>query len=73
MFKTSHLDISKFDFLLLCLFHTENLNGMPILPITPKLKLHRFENDVILELRVKLTFFVRNEQRERKSKFNTPK
>ena len=52
MFKTSHLDVSKFDFLSLCLFHTENLNGMPILPMTPKLKLHRFENDVILELRV---------------------
>jgi hypothetical protein len=33
MFKTSHVGVSKFGFLLLCLFHAENLNGMPILPL----------------------------------------
>jgi hypothetical protein len=32
MFKTSHLDVSMFDFLSLCPFRTENPNEMPILP-----------------------------------------
>jgi hypothetical protein len=57
MFKTFHLSVLKFGFLLLCLFHTKNHNEMLILFLTPKLKLCRFENDVILELRVKLIFF----------------
>jgi hypothetical protein len=73
MFKTFHLGVSKFGFLSLCPFHTENPNGMPILPLTPKLKLHRFGNGVVLELGVKLLFYVRNGQNERKSKFDTPK
>ena len=32
MFKTSHLSVSKFGFLSLCPFRTENPNEMPILP-----------------------------------------
>jgi hypothetical protein len=32
MFKTSHFDVSKFGFLSLCPFRTENPNGMSILP-----------------------------------------
>jgi hypothetical protein len=32
MFKTSHYDVSKFGFLSFCPFHTENPNGMSILP-----------------------------------------
>jgi hypothetical protein len=73
MFKTSHLGVSKFGFLSLCPFRTENPNGMSILPLIPKLKLPRFGNGVILESGVKLAFFVRNGQSERKPKFNTPK
>jgi hypothetical protein len=53
-FKTFHLGVSKFGFLSLCLFRTENLNAMPILPLHPKLKLRRFGNDIVLELGVKL-------------------
>jgi hypothetical protein len=49
MFKTSHLGVSKFGFLSLCSFRTENPNGMPILPLTPKLKLRHFGNGVVLE------------------------
>jgi hypothetical protein len=73
MFKTSHLGVSNFNFLSLCLFRTENPNGMSILPLTPKLKLRRFGNGVVLESKVKLAFFVRNGQSERKSEFDTPK
>jgi hypothetical protein len=54
MFKTSHLGVSKFGFLLLCPFRTENPNGMLILSLTPKLKLHRLGNGVVLESGVKL-------------------
>jgi hypothetical protein len=54
-------------------FRTENFNGMSILPLTPKLKLRRFENNVVLELGIKLTFFVWNWQSERKPKFDIPK
>jgi hypothetical protein len=73
MFKTSHLGVSKFGFLSLCSFCTENHNEMPILPLTPKLKLRHFGNGVVLESRIKLAFSVRNGQSERKPKFDTPK
>jgi hypothetical protein len=73
MFKTFYLDVSKFNFLSLCPFCIENPNGIPILPLTQKLKLCRFENGAILESVVKLAFSVRNGQSERKSKFDTPK
>jgi hypothetical protein len=53
-FKTSHLGVSKFGFLSLCPFRTENLNAMPILLQTPKLKPRRFGNSVVLESGVKL-------------------
>jgi hypothetical protein len=46
---------------------------MSILPLTPKLKLRRFGNGVVLESKVKLAFFVRNGQSERRSEFDTPK
>jgi hypothetical protein len=72
-FKTSHLGVSKFGFLSLCPFHTKNPNAMPILSLTLKLKLHHFRNSVVLELGVKLVFFVRNGKCERKSKFDIPK
>jgi len=49
MFKTFHLDVSNIGFLSFCLFRIENLNRMPILLLTPKLKLHRFGNGVVLE------------------------
>ena len=55
MFKISHLDILKFNFFLFCSFRTKNLNKMPILLITSKLKLRRFMNNIILESGVKLT------------------
>jgi hypothetical protein len=32
MFKTSHFDVSKFGFLSLCPFRTENANRISILP-----------------------------------------
>ena len=70
MFKTSHLGVSKFGFFLLCPFRTKNPNGMPIYS-TPKLKLHHFRNGVVLESGVKLAFFVRNGQSEKKQKFDT--
>ena len=70
MFKTSYLGVS---ILPLCPFCTENLNGMPILTLNPKLKLRHFGNGVVLELGVKLTFFVWNGQHERKLKFDIPK
>jgi hypothetical protein len=54
MFKTSHLGVSKFGFLSLCLFRTENPNKMPILLLTQKLKLSHFGNGVVLKSRVKL-------------------
>jgi hypothetical protein len=73
MFKTSYLDVSKFDFLSFCLFHTKNPNRISILLLTPKLKLRCFENGVILELGVKLIFFVQKRQNEKKPKFDTPK
>ena len=73
MFKTSHLGISKFGFLLLYPFRIENPNGMPILPLTLKLKLCRFGNNIVLESEVKLAFFVQKGQSERKPKFDTPK
>jgi hypothetical protein len=73
MFKTSHLGVSKFGFLSLCPFCTENPNGMPILPLTPKLKLRHFGNSVVLESGVKLAFFVRNGQSKGKPKFDIPK
>jgi hypothetical protein len=58
MFKTSYLGVSKFGFLSLRPFRTENPNGMPILPLTSKLKLHHFGNGIVLELEVKLAFSV---------------
>jgi hypothetical protein len=73
MFKTSHLGVSKFDFLSLCPFHTEKPNAVPILPLTPKLKSCHFGNGVVLELGVKLTFSVWKGQSERKPKFDTTK
>jgi hypothetical protein len=73
MFKTSHLGVLKFGFLSLCPFRTENPNGMPILSLTPKLKLRHFENGVVLESWIKLAFSIRNGQSERKPKFNIPK
>jgi hypothetical protein len=75
-FKTSHLGVSKFDFLLLCPFQIENPNGMPILPLAPKLKPRRFGNGVVLESGVKLALrriFCTKEESEGKPKFNTPK
>jgi hypothetical protein len=48
-FKTFHLGVSKFGFLSLYPFRIENLNEMLILPLTSKLKLHRFGNSVVLE------------------------
>jgi hypothetical protein len=72
MFKISHLNISKFDFILLCLFRTKNHNEMSILPLTPKLKLHHFENGIVLELG-KIAIFCTEGQSERKPKFDTPK
>jgi hypothetical protein len=50
MFKTSHFDVSKFGFLSLYSFRTENFNGMSNLPQTTC----RFENCIVLELGVKL-------------------
>jgi hypothetical protein len=73
MFKTSHLGVSKFGFLSLCPFRTENPNEIPILSLTPKLKLRRFGNGVVLESKVKLAFSVRNGQSEKKPKFDIPK
>jgi hypothetical protein len=73
MFKTSRLGVSKFGFLSLCPFHTKNYNGMPILLLTPKLKLRHFGNYIVLESGVKLAFFIRKGQRERKPKFDTAK
>jgi hypothetical protein len=58
MFKISHLGVLKFGFLSLCSFRKENPNEMPILPLTPKLKLRRFGNDVVLDSMVKLAFSV---------------
>jgi hypothetical protein len=60
MFKAFHLGVSKFGFLSLYPFRIENPNRMPILPLTPKLKLHRFENGIVLDSRIKLAFSVRN-------------
>jgi hypothetical protein len=60
MFKTSHLSVSKFGFLSLYPFRTKNSKGMLILPLTSKLKLRRFGNGVVLELGVKLAFFIQN-------------
>jgi hypothetical protein len=57
MFKTSHLGVSKFDFLSLCPFRIENHNEMPILSLAPKLKLRRFGNGIILESRGKIGIF----------------
>ena len=54
MFKTSHLGVSEFVFLSLCPFHIENPNRMLILPLTPKLKVRRFGNGVVLESGLKL-------------------
>jgi hypothetical protein len=62
MFKTSHLGVSKFSFLSLYSFCTENPNEMLILPMTSKLKLRHFGNGLVFESGVKLTFFVRNGQ-----------
>jgi hypothetical protein len=73
MFKTSHLGVSKFGFLSLCPFHIKNSNGMPILSLTPKLKLCRFRNGVVLKSGEKLAFSVRNGQSEREPKFDIPK
>jgi hypothetical protein len=74
MFKIFHLDISKFSFLLFCSFRTKNYNRMSILPLTPKLKLHHFENDAILESMIKFVFSVQNgKMRENQSLINTPK
>jgi hypothetical protein len=46
---------------------------MLILSLTPKLKLRRYGNCIVLESRVKLVFSVRNRQSERKPKFDAPK
>jgi hypothetical protein len=73
MFKTSYLGVSKFGFFSLCPSHIENPNGMPILSLTPKLKLRCFGNGVVLESGEKLAFSVRNGQSERKPKFNISK
>jgi hypothetical protein len=73
MFKTFYLGVLKYGFLSLCPFRTENPNGMPILPLTPKLKLRHFGNGVIFESGVKLTFSVWKGQSERKPKFDIPK
>jgi hypothetical protein len=72
-YKIYHLSVSMFGFLSLYPFYTENTNGMSILPLTPKLKLRCFGNSVVLELGKKLAFSIRNEQNERKPKYNTPK
>jgi hypothetical protein len=71
MFKTYHLSASKFGFLSFYPFRIKNLNGMPILPLTPKLKLRRFGNGVVLELGVKLAFSIWKGKSERKPKFDT--
>jgi hypothetical protein len=60
MFKIFQLGVSKFDFLSLYPFCTKNFNEIPILPLTSKLKLCHFENNIILELKIKLIFFVQN-------------
>jgi hypothetical protein len=60
MFKTFYLGVSKFGFISLYPFRIENPNEISILVLTPKLRLRRFENDVVLELGVKLIFFVQN-------------
>jgi hypothetical protein len=76
MFKTPHLGVSKFSFLLLFPFRTKNHNAMSILSLTPKLKPRRFGNSIVLKLGVNWHcegFSVRNEQSERKPKFDTPK
>jgi hypothetical protein len=73
MFKTYHLSVSKFGFLSFCPFRIKNLNEMPILPLTPKLKLRYFGNGVVLESGVKLEFSIWKGKSERKPKFDTSK
>jgi hypothetical protein len=60
MFETFYLGVLKFGFISLYPFRIENPNEISILLLIPKLKLRRFGNGVVLELGVKLTFFVQN-------------
>jgi hypothetical protein len=73
MFKISELGVSKFSFPSLYLFHIENPNGMPILPLTLKLELRHFGKCVVLESGIQLAFSVWKGRSERKPKFNTLK
>jgi hypothetical protein len=54
MFKISHLGVSKFGFLSLYLFRTENPNKMPILLLTQKLKLESFWERCSFEVKGKI-------------------
>jgi hypothetical protein len=73
MFKTFHLSVSTFDFLLLCPFHTENVNFISNSKTTPFPKRRSFNFEVKGKIDILLGFFVRNEQSERKLNFDTPK
>jgi hypothetical protein len=73
MFKISHLRLPNFDFLSLCLFHTENANFTLNLKTTPFPKQHSFSFGVKDKIGILLGFYVRNEQSERKPNFDTPK
>jgi hypothetical protein len=63
------LDVSNFDFLSLCPFHTENSSQCQL----PFPKRRGFNFEVRDKIGILLGFFVRNEQSERKPNFNTSK
>jgi hypothetical protein len=54
MFKISHLGVSNFDFLSLCIFRTNKHNAVPILSLISKLKSRYLGNGVVLESVIKL-------------------
>jgi hypothetical protein len=73
MLKNSHLGVSKFGFLSLYPFCTENANFTTNSKITPFSKRRGFSFGIKGKIDIPLEFFIRNEQSERKSNFDIRK